>query len=409
MMLIQPQVVELSAGIEAGRGAIAEPRPASVVPITDGLIGLAAMTIAWVAVMWLRPPLLVAAWIVLLATALPMLGRELARSRPDTRRSGAMRPLAWLSGFGLATAPFLLVHGQDTGLFIWSVTWVVVAPAFAIRLALEARRNGSVAGGFPTELGRALLPPDASRLRALAAPARVWALKAIFIPLYAISLVTLLKLCYANPLSGPASWLGLAVCFAYLIDLCFGLSGYLMASNSLVPTIRSTQTRLGGWIVCLLCYGPIIVHWPDLEAVIVQEIAWPAVISAYPQVLIGAVAMLALLLLYVSATVCFGLRFCNLSNRGLISSGPYRWMKHPAYFAHAGNAWIITWVFMPAAGIELDLSQMLVPVALTLLYWLRSVTEEQHMREDPDYVAYAQWIERNGLVAQLLRLVRRTA
>ena len=63
-------------------------------------------------------------------------------------------------------------------------------------------------------------------------------------------------------------------------------------------------------------------------------------------------------------------------------------------------------IFMPAAGIPLDLPLMLVPVAFTLVYWLRSVTEEQHMREDPDYVAYAQWIERHGLVGRLRRLVR---
>ena len=41
-----------------------------------------------------------------------------------------------------------------------------------------------------------------------------------------------------------------------------------MASNSLVPTIRSTQTRLSGGVVCLACYGPVMSHWPDFEAVV---------------------------------------------------------------------------------------------------------------------------------------------
>jgi isoprenylcysteine carboxyl methyltransferase (ICMT) family protein YpbQ len=180
-----------------------------------------------------------------------------------------------------------------------------------------------------------------------------------------------------------------------------------MASNNLVATIRSTQTRLSGWLVCLACYGPVIMLWPDFEAVVLQEISWPATLTSDPVVLAGAVAMLGLLLLYVWATVAFGLRFCNLSNRGLVSHGPYRYMKHPAYFAHAGNAWIITFIFMPAAGIDLGLAQLVVPLAFTLLYWLRSVTEEQHLGEDPDYIAYADWIERNGLVAVMLRYFSR--
>jgi protein-S-isoprenylcysteine O-methyltransferase Ste14 len=180
-----------------------------------------------------------------------------------------------------------------------------------------------------------------------------------------------------------------------------------MASNNLAPTIRSTQTRLTGWLVCLLCYGPLIAHWSDFETVVSNEIAWPRTLGDGPLLLVAAATMLALLFLYVWATVCFGLRFCNLSNRGLISNGPYRFMRHPAYFAHAGNAWIITLVFLPASGVTLSLSQMLVPPAFTLLYWLRAVTEEQHLREDRDYAAYAAWIDRNGLAAQVRRLFGR--
>ncbi len=390
MSLAQPQPAGATLSRQSSRAA-ADPRPASVIPVSDGLVGLTSFALAWLAVLALRPPVLLATWIVLLATAVPMLWRELRRApaHPEARRSGGS-PLAWLAGCLIATAPFLLVHGQRG-----------LRDRLLGRRGLEARRNGRVAGGFPAELGRSLLPFDRTRLSGLAAPARLWALKAFFIPLYGSSLYALLNLALANRLDGPVAWLGLLVTLAYTIDLSFGLSGYLMASNSLAPTIRSTQTRFSGWLVCLLCYGPVMSHWPDFEAVVLKEISWPTLLTADPLLLVGAVAMLILLGLYVWATVCFGLRFCNLSNRGLISHGPYRLMKHPAYFAHAANAWIITLLFMPAAGVELGLSQLLVPVVFTLLYWLRSVTEEQHLREDPDYARYADWIDRNGLLARV--------
>jgi protein-S-isoprenylcysteine O-methyltransferase Ste14 len=305
----------------------------------------------------------------------------------------------------VATLPFLAFHVQATDIFSWSVVWLVVAPAFAIRLAVEWSRNGAISGGFPAALGRALLRPSRQKLAALAASARLWALKAIFIPLYAVSLVGLVRLALMADLSQPIGWLGLAVIFLYTIDLSFGLTGYLFASNELVPTVRSTQRSIVGWVVCLLCYGPIFAHWPAFEAVVHAEIGWTSQLVMTPAAIVGACALLALLLLYVWASVVFGMRFSNLSNRGVVTAGPYRLMKHPAYFAHATNSWIIALILMPSAGIDLGPTHWLVPIAFTFLYWARSRTEEQHMSEDLDYVAYSRWIARHGLVARLKRLI----
>ncbi len=380
--------------------------PQSAIPLSDGLRGLAALTAAWLLVLIVEPPVLVGAWLVLLATAAPMLAAELRRAPGTTKRTpDRASPLLWLAGFALAAAPLLLVHLQGMGLRFWAIAWAVAAPAFILRLVFEARRNGALAAGLPLALGEALRHFDGAAVRALAPAARLWTLKAFFIPLYGLSLYGLLQLALALDLGTMPGWLVLAVLFAYTIDLTFGLSGYVFASNDLAPTMRSTQPMLLGWIVCIACYGPVIVHWPDFEAVVRQEIAWPRSLSAAPVAIAGAIAMLCLLALYVSATVCFGLRFSNLSNRGVVTTGPYRLMKHPAYFAHAANAWILCLVLMPAAGIEMGISQWLVPIAFTILYGLRAITEERHMSEEPAYRAYAAWIARNGIVARLRRLV----
>lgn len=380
-----------------------EQTPPSVIPITDGLVGLGSLLLTWLLVMWLKPPTLLAAWLILIATALPMMCRELARAPASPEHgAGAPRPLLWFLGFVVATAPMLLVHGQGGGLGHWLVAWIVTLPAFAVRFAAERRRGSPTPlGGFPLALGRAVFCTDWGKLREAAAPARLWFLKAFFIPLYAASLFALLAAALANDLQGPLAWLALAVILAYTIDLAFALSGYIFASNALAPTMASTQPRLLGWVVCLLCYSPAFGHWADFERVVLGEISWPSSLTFDAGALAGAMLMIALLALYISATVVFGLRFSNLSNRGVICSGPYRYMKHPAYFAHVGNAWIITFVFFPAAGIELTTSLVLVPVAFTILYRYRAVTEELHMSEDARYVAYSDWISRNGLVGLL--------
>ncbi len=400
---------EKTAALASPAAAPRADAPVSTLPYRDGYAGLIGLCAAWLLVMAVRPHPLIGTWIVLLATALPMLACGLHRTKPGTRRRQGFAPLAWGIGFVLATLPFAVFHAQGGGLDGWQIVWLIVAPGFVLRWMAEFARNGAVSGGFPLLLGQALLPPDRQKLQALAGPARLWALKAIFIPLYGASLFALVNLGLTTDMAAPLGWLMLIVVFAYTVDLTFGLTGYLFASNDLAPTMRSTQRLVIGWIVCLACYGPVFAHWPAFEAVVHAEIGWPEQLVAGPVTIAAAIALLGLLALYASASVHFGLRFSNLSNRGVVAAGPYRLMKHPAYFAHAANAWLIALVLMPAGGIELGLSQWLVPVAFTALYWARARTEEMHLREDPAYVAYADWIDRHGLLARVLQtLGRRT-
>lgn len=380
--------------------------PQSAVPLRDGLTGMVGLVLAWLIVLAFKLPPIVAGWLILPATALPMLAAELRRGpkpAPLSRDPGS--PLHWLVGFVLASLPFLAIHAQGMGIVFWGVAWCVALPALVLRFVLEARRNGALRGGFPLALGRTLLL-DRKALARLLPAARLWALKGFFIPLYALSLYGLVGLAQSADLLSPIGVLTLFVVFAYTVDLSFGLSGYVFASNDLVATIRSTQPLVLGWVVCLLCYGPVYTHWPAFEKVVRTEIGWPALITDSPLVLAGGVAMLALLMLYASASVCFGLRFSNLSNRGVVTTGPYRWMKHPAYFAHAVNSWIICLIFLPAAGLDLGIGQLLVPAAFTILYRLRAVTEERHMSEDEAYVDYARWIAAHGVLAQIRRFIR---
>ena len=197
----------------ARTGAAEMPRardaaPASTIPYRDGYLGLAGFCLGWLLVMVIQPQPLGGAWMVLLATGLPMLAAELRRSPASrVRRRQVLTPIAWIVGFGLGSVPFLIFHVQASNVFNWSFAWLVAAPAFAVRFAIEWARNGAISGGFPVALGRALLPPDRQKLAVLAAPARLWALKAIFIPLYGLSLGALIHLALAADLSGPLGWL----------------------------------------------------------------------------------------------------------------------------------------------------------------------------------------------------------
>jgi protein-S-isoprenylcysteine O-methyltransferase Ste14 len=82
--------------------------------------------------------------------------------------------------------------------------------------------------------------------------------------------------------------------------------------------------------------------------------------------------------------MAFGLRFSNLTNRGIIARGPYAWIRHPAYVSKN-----IAWWAENARSFS-SLWQIIFLAAWNYIYYLRAVTEERHLLRDPDYRAYCQ-------------------
>jgi len=120
---------------------------------------------------------------------------------------------------------------------------------------------------------------------------------------------------------------------------------------------------------------------------------------------IWASLILVEIAIYVWATVVFGPRFSNLTNRGIITNGPYRWTKHPAYtFKIAAYAMINLPFVHPDTWLD-AMRSMIMFTVLALIYYMRAKAEEAYLMKDPVYRDYAEWIDRNGAWARLKRLV----
>ncbi|MCG3776215.1 MAG: hypothetical protein JW395_3067 [Nitrospira sp.] len=96
------------------------------------------------------------------------------------------------------------------------------------------------------------------------------------------------------------------------------------------------------------------------------------------------------------------IRFSNLTNCGIITSGPYRWTKHPAYLAKDASWWLINIPFLPPDG---SLATAVKPFVMlgfvNLIYLLRAKTEERHLSQDPVYREYSEFIRQHGLFSYL--------
>lgn len=193
----------------------------------------------------------------------------------------------------------------------------------------------------------------------------------------------------------------------YFIDVIFAVAGYLFTFRLLRTQIRSTEPTMFGWVVCLLCYPPF---WQVFSQNFMQYedgFYWGDWLRNSPSLwLVWSVLIVFCILVYVWATISFGIRFSNLTNRGTLTNGPYRWMKHPAYVSKNISWWLIAIPFLSNGGVATGVRDCIALSLVNGVYYLRAKTEERHMLRDPDYVAYWTWMETNSLYAKIKSLIR---
>ena len=213
----------------------------------------------------------------------------------------------------------------------------------------------------------------------------------------------------ANPVS-LALWL---IAIMFLVDVSFATVGYMLTMKPLDAHIRSANPYAAGWTAALICYPPFIMMNPGGPLDYHQGTAeWTHWLDGYPlaTALVGIVLVL-LTGIYAWATVVFGLRFSNLTHRGILTHGPYAWTKHPAYLSKNAFWWIATMPFLATTGNPVDAIRNTVVLGLVSgVYYWRARTEERHLGADPAYRDYAAWMARNGPIALLqARLTGRRA
>lgn len=252
------------------------------------------------------------------------------------------------------------------------------------------------------QLGRLILWRNCFRKikKYLAQLALGWLVKAFFLPLMFSFLMTHIE----GVQSSTGNVMVSAENILFGIDVMIGTVGYLMTLRLLGTHIRSTEPTLLGWTVALSCYPPfnnVIIgdyfgYRRFMDFAIHDSNYF---ILGYLLEIIG----LLTLTIYTLATVSFGIRFSNLTHRGIITGGPYRYWKHPAYLAKNLFWWteVITYLPMEFAGATRLIMLM---CGVSAIYWARAKTEERHLRNDPAYVTYEAWIAKHGFWPRMKKL-----
>ncbi|WP_230769013.1 methyltransferase family protein [Sphingomonas sp. Leaf4] len=405
-------------------------RPPSAVSSGVGLAGLAGL-FAWVAVAWaygMDGPY--AALVNVAACAVPMVAWSLlvdkVHRHPSTGIDWAnVRPwretidisLTKLAGLWLTWAGIAAIYA--TGRFYWQGNfafsmWVfgqAAVPLFVLsipyviwldRRLVEPKDGCWALGAWAMHLDE---PIDRA---AIWGHLRGWAVKTFFLA-FMLAIVPpgfgeFIRADRSAILSGPvplANWL---ITFMFVIDVAIATAGYIFAMRPLDSHIRSATPYAAGWAAALICYPPFILMADGGPFDYRPGTAdWTHWLAGHDWLLwiVGAV-LVALTAIYAWATLAFGLRFSNLTNRGILTHGPYRFSRHPAYLSKNLFWWISTIPVLTTSDNWVEaLRNTAILACVSGVYYWRARTEEWHLGQDPAYRAYSGWMDRHGLIPRL--------
>ncbi len=238
---------------------------------------------------------------------------------------------------------------------------------------------------------------------------QAWAVKGFFIA-FMISIVpgnwqnfiaTDMNAVRTNPVA-LTNWL---IALMFVLDVAFATVGYMLTMKPLDSHIRSATPYAAGWAAALICYPPFVIMGDggplDYHIATKDWFLWMEGHQTV-QAIYGAL-LVFLTGIYAWATIIFGLRFSNLTDRGVITNGPYAFTKHPAYLSKNTFWWLSTLPFLVTNNSTTDaIRNTVLMAAVSLVYFWRAKTEERHLNNDPAYGRYADWMADYGLITRWL-------
>lgn len=393
-----------------------------------GLVGLVGFALGlWVA-FYLKLPQVASALLLLVLTASPMVLVEFFVNRVYLRESSGLDTHADKADFprllrkyvgllitfgGLAFLYWLFPeYGKSTYAPVWALAVYLVPAALVLAIPyfawVDARQVEPEDAYF--KIGAVVM-----REKPVWAPEEFrnylfgWCVKGFFLPLMlsflAINIERLLTTGFS--FETFADFYLSLINLIFSLDVTFGAIGYLLTCRALDSHIRKPEFTAFGWFFTLICYPPFLSVISKSFVSLKEEQTWQDILITTPCIyLTWGFVIILLLGVYVWATVCFGCRFSNLTNRGIITYGPYRYMKHPAYFFKCLAWWFLLTPFMSFSSLDLMVKACLLLCLKCGIYFARAKAEERLLSEDPAYVLYSEWIAQFGVVAGMRRALR---
>jgi len=199
------------------------------------------------------------------------------------------------------------------------------------------------------------------------------------------------------------AWFFIYISALFTLDSLLFFIGYSTESGLLRNRLRYAETNVFRILVCIACYAPFNMVTTSILGPSNQQLLLFQGDLTHPMTWILRGLAAFFLLSLVSSSLFLFTKASNLTNRGIVTTGPYAVVRHPGYIAK-NLFWLMTLIplfFPDTEAIDFSWGAYLIICLKTLfgwlgwgtIYFLRAITEEQFLRRDPDYVAYCRKVK----------------
>lgn len=173
----------------------------------------------------------------------------------------------------------------------------------------------------------------------------------------------------------------------WLMDIINAAASYLFESRWLENRSRSIDLTVGGWLVCTMCYAPFNQLTGSMFPFAPEVISYRAeglLLADQTGLMLMKLLEVVLLSCHVLCNISLGPSVANITLKKLQTRGVYALVRHPGTTTKL-LMWLLGsacyrafWQWRYLAGF----------LGWALIYVLRALTEERHLKKFPEYRQY---------------------
>ncbi len=243
---------------------------------------------------------------------------------------------------------------------------------------------------------------------------REWLLRCFFLLINFYALVWYIAYLRVNGLPDIS---GDFVTFITRLDLAiFGLivasilPGYIFASRLIGTELKKVDRTWFAWAINLSCYPPInsalfggwvrYVPAAETDAIYHGTPAWAYHTLSHPALLFFvAFLIIFMAIIHLWGEAIVGIRAANISMRGIITTGPFAFTRHPIYVSKCFQWAFLYFPVLNAVGVVNPIQSGILFLLVCAIYAGRALGEERLLATDPNYVKYALYMDEHSLFA----------
>lgn len=179
--------------------------------------------------------------------------------------------------------------------------------------------------------------------------------------------------------------------------------GYIISARLINTHARAIDRTWMGWMITLVCYGPLLngvfgqlLNYRPLKFENPAMQPWIYFFEHSALLYVFAALIILMEVIHWWGESILGIRASNLTHRGVITNGIFRYTRHPIYVSKCIGWCLIFVPFMVGDNVEQNLRYTLLFAGVCLIYFLRSWVEEKLFADDPVYIEYALWVDKHG-------------